>query len=83
MRTRPSFRVTAAALLRASNIDPVAEKEPRLKISADASGSPSLAPPAIKTLPSCNKAAEAPDLASTMFAVGAHVPLVIWAAGKP
>src|SRR6266550_3430946 len=80
---RPSLRVTAAACQRASNIDPVAAKEPRLKISTDASGSPELAPPAIKTLPSCNKAAEAPVRACAMLPAGAHVPLRACAPGEP
>src|SRR5436190_14583848 len=80
---RPSLRVMAAAFQRASNIDPVAEKEPRLKISTDASGSPDLAPPAIKMVPSCNKAADAPVRPCAMLPAGAHVPLRACASGEP
>src|SRR5436189_6117784 len=81
IRMRPSLRVTAAACQRASNIDPVAAKEPRLKISTDASGSPEFAPPAIKMAPSSNKTAEAPVRACAMLSAAVHVPLRACASG--
>src|SRR5947207_464963 len=83
--TRPSHNSTAAWFLRELVRVPASQKErvPRLKISTDASGSPELAPPAIKMAPSCNKAAEAPVRACAMLPAGAHVPLRACASGEP
>jgi hypothetical protein len=69
-------------LLRASNIEPVVEKEPLAKISADATGPSALEPPAIKTLPSCSNTADEPDRAWAMLPVGTHVSLGTWIAGE-